>query len=118
MATQRRPSRPLGALGVAAPLPPDADALWQVLHCCQPTEGGIMLTLEDRQRLLNAAVARFGGERPMVKATIAAYLAPFLVGSRSLVLLDVQRPLLLAALTAAGRGAPVGEPPARDLPAL
>ena len=118
MAAQRRSSIRPAALGVAAPLPPDADALWQLLHGCAPTEGGVILTFEDRQRFLDAALARFGGERPIVEAIIAAHLAPFLIGSRLLVLLDVQRPLLLAALVAGGGVASVGEPPAQDLPAL
>lgn len=55
-----------------------------------PTEGGVILTFKDRQRLLDTVLARFGGEWPIVEAAIAAYLAPLLIGSRSLVLLDVQ----------------------------
>ena len=102
MAAQRRSSIRPAAVGVAAPLPTDADALWHVLHGCVPTDGGVIVSVEDRQRLLDAALARFGGERPIMEATIAAHLAPFLLGSRSLVLLDAQRPLLLAALAAAG----------------
>src|SRR5689334_1964166 len=106
MTARRRPPLPPGTMIGAVPVPPGADVLWQVLGDCTPTEGGIVLTREDRRRLVDAAIAQFGGERSMVETTIAVYLAPFLIGSRSLILLDVQRPLLLAALVARAEPSP------------
>ncbi len=80
----------------AMPVPLDSDELWRILDGCERIDGGgVLLSPEDVDRLVDVAVERFGPDRSKTYRTLAGYLVVFIVGGHWRVLWDTQRSPLI-----------------------